>query len=201
MSRHSTAVQDGINLLGKLLLIPGFWPVHRYSPATIPATRRNALSRSRRRFGPTPGTSSSVDVRRAFARRARWPVMAKRCASSRICWISAAPANRPAGRTRGRHRSGRGFPAPACGSRPWPRRAGSDRRPPVPEHLLGHGHCPAIHQENVGHLPLAVLQATEAAVSACIAAVVVAGRDAFDVVAAIVRFQRPFRANTTRKPR
>ena len=45
------------------------------------------LSSACRRFGPTPGISSRVLVVRAFARLARWPVMAKRWDSSRMCWM------------------------------------------------------------------------------------------------------------------
>ena len=38
-----------------------------------------------------PGISFSIDVVRALARRARWPTMAKRCASSRIAWMRCRP--------------------------------------------------------------------------------------------------------------
>ena len=50
------------------------------------------LSRRWRRWSPIPGICSSTDSRRALPRRSRWPVMAKRCASSRICWIRCSAA-------------------------------------------------------------------------------------------------------------
>ncbi len=61
------------------------WP-HR-------ARRRSAAAARARFFGPTPAMSSSrLPPVRTLARRARMPVMAKRCASSRICATSISAA-------------------------------------------------------------------------------------------------------------
>ena len=40
---------------------------------------------ARRRFGPTPSTSSRIDTDCAFVRSSRWNVIAKRWDSSRTC--------------------------------------------------------------------------------------------------------------------
>ena len=55
----------------------------RLTPAKPPNWRNSAALR----LAPTPATSSRVEASRAFSRRPRWPVMAKRCASSRTDWI------------------------------------------------------------------------------------------------------------------
>ena len=48
------------------------------------------VNKLRRRLSPTPLISSSDDAVRALPRLARCPVIAKRWASSRICWIKCS---------------------------------------------------------------------------------------------------------------
>src|SRR5882724_12739724 len=55
----------------------------RFMCATLP----NSLSSFWTVRGPTPGISLSTVSRWRLARRWRWKVKAKRCVSSRICWI------------------------------------------------------------------------------------------------------------------
>ena len=60
--------------------------VARRTPARLP----NVVSSVLRRRAPTPGTSSSSERRSRIVRARRWNVTAKRCASSRIRWISSS---------------------------------------------------------------------------------------------------------------
>ena len=68
-------------------------PGPRRSRAPTPRTPPKRCSSRARFFGPTPAMSSSLlPPVRTLARRARMPVMAKRCASSRICATSISAA-------------------------------------------------------------------------------------------------------------
>ena len=69
--------------------------VSRSSTLALPTPRTppKRCSSLARFFGPTPGMSSSeLPPVRTLARRARMPVIAKRCASSRICATSISAA-------------------------------------------------------------------------------------------------------------
>ena len=59
--------------------------------ACTPRRPPKCSSSAWRRLAPMPGISFSIEVVRVLPRRARCPMIAKRCASSRICWIRCSP--------------------------------------------------------------------------------------------------------------
>ena len=166
-------------------------------PARVSACKPpNCLSSSRRFFGPSPGMSSSGERVRAFCRRARWPVIANRCASSRSCWIKCN-AGELGGKRSGSVRSGK-YRLSRPGLRSWPFATPTSARARDLQ-LLHHADGArelagaAVDEQHVGHRHLALLHARVAPRQHLRhRAVVVAGRDVVDVEAPIVRLQRPF---------
>ena len=101
------AMQLRVNALGQLTRNTLHVAMSSIDADASPRMPPKRASSFWRRFGPMPSMPSSCDVLRVFARRARMPVMAKRCASSRICAISiSACESRPrssGGRSIGKH--------------------------------------------------------------------------------------------------
>ena len=123
--------------------------------AATPRTPPKRCSSRARFFGPTPAMSSSrLPPVRTLARRARMPVMAKRCASSRICATSISAAESwprvHLGPPVGKHQ----FLEPDLAALAF---LDADDQRQVQaqflEHLARHRHLPspAVHQHQVGH--------------------------------------------------
>ncbi len=70
----------------KALLMPSTFSKSSRLAAITPRRPPNRVSNAWRRLLPIPGISLSEEVTRALSRFLRWPVMAKRCDSSRtVC--------------------------------------------------------------------------------------------------------------------
>ncbi len=92
--------------------IPSTSSMSAVAARSTPCSPPKCFNNARRRAGPRPGMVSRIDSLKRRARRLRWPVIAKRCASSRTRWMS-----RNAGDSAGRVR---GCCSPYTNSRSWP---------------------------------------------------------------------------------
>ena len=77
-------------------LMPSTLAMSSIAAAWTPRRPPKCSSSAWRRLAPMPGISFSIEVVRVLPRRARCPAIAKRCASSRICWIEMQRRDAPA---------------------------------------------------------------------------------------------------------
>ena len=92
-AKRARSVQRPVDLLGQLARDAVDAGQVLDAGIATPRTPPKRCSSRARFFGPTPAMSSSrLPPVRTRARRARMPVMAKRCASSRICATSISAA-------------------------------------------------------------------------------------------------------------